>query len=984
MQKPKECNDCVLGKKFPNKEGDLISLGQSFTLPEGKPKFGVYLVGEGAGKNEAQEGLPFRPNGESGSLITNIIENHLTVFDPELQKVRKMKRNDFIWDNVVKCRPPNDELQGKSYEQAAVGHCRLYNDRSFGSSSLHNSQFNKVIVALGGVAFKELTGLSGKKLGIEDCRGYVFRSSAYNALIIGALHPSFIRHGNPTKTSSLIYDLKKAILVANGSYNSYSEHPDFRKPQFVTNGKLEALVSLYYKLKENPNLTIYYDIENPYTKGAEEEDKGDLENEDEEREESSPFEITSIQFAYSKDWAIFVPWEKPFIKIALAILSLPNSKVGSNNWHHDDPRLEANGAVINGTIHDLMWAWHHMQPGLWKGLQRIGSFHDIPYNWKHLALRGDIDSEDEYGCMDVIAPAYIWPSLVEKMKRLKVWESYLEFKVKYRAIVLKPTEIRGLPVDLEEHQEFKKWVEGEVKKEDDKLQESIPDSLRNVVPRRKQESGEFSYGYLREPPIIRELRTAYEFTKLKMLTRGVSASSIIQFEKWAERKSGLSYREFEELRGDNDPKFDNVKELVGRWCRVEPFKASSQQLIKYLKFKGYEVPKTLKTNRETTGKKELQELWESTGDELLGSVIRSRSYNKMLTNDIPNWLPDKDGVVRTSFLFDPASWQLNSRHPNIQNASKHPKEWELIGKTASELVLIGQRFRKIVKAPPGRCVVEFDKSGFHIGVMGFLARDPLYLKWATNLHTAFTSYIVNEPISLEGEIDKDKLGWIKKKFKSVRDGQAKPAVLGNQLGLGKRKLYWQNRTFIDDQGVRQIGIESERRAKYLQDMLASLFPKVDAYKKWLIEQAHLKSYLMTLYGGIRWFYDAMRWDYKNKCLKNSSEAEAAISHPVQGNAFGHIHSEFIDMAENSEILEEHWFANQIHDSGIFFPEIGKRDKCIEEVLKFMLKPDKVLSHPLLAPNGLVLGVEIMGSGEGGNWANWHEERNPLGIREIKI
>src|ERR1700723_262352 len=143
MQKPPECSECSLGRKFKNKEGDLITLGQSFTLLEGKPRFGVYLVGEAAGRNEAQEGLPFRPNGESGSLITHLIE-HTTIHDPELGKSRKMKRGDFLWDNIIKCRPPNDELSGRNYEKDAIEHCKIYNQRSF-EGNFHPSTFNKVI-----------------------------------------------------------------------------------------------------------------------------------------------------------------------------------------------------------------------------------------------------------------------------------------------------------------------------------------------------------------------------------------------------------------------------------------------------------------------------------------------------------------------------------------------------------------------------------------------------------------------------------------------------------------------------------------------------------------------------------------------------------------------------------------------------------------------------------------------------------------------
>lgn len=994
MQKPEECNECPLGRKFPNKEGELITLGQSFTKSYGKAKFGVYLVGESAGNHEAQEGYPFVKNGESGSLINSIIEK-LDVFDPEIQKNRKMKREDFCWDNVVKCRPPNDELVGKYYERQAIECCSGYNARSFGmdGGSFDSSTYNKVILALGGTAFKFLTGIEGKKLGIEDIRGYVFRSDNYRSLIIPALHPSFIRHGNSRFTNSLIFDVKKALAVANGSFRNYRDHPSFNLPSFVVAGKLEALVSFFYRCKENSQLTIYYDIENPYTKTVDEDEKGDEEEDGTNGKESSN-EITSIQFATDTKWAIMVPWEKPYIKVALAILALGNDKVGANVWHHDNPRLEFNGAVINGTVHDLMWAWHHLQSGLWKRLQSIGSFFGVPYNWKHLALTGNDSDDNVYGCMDVIAPAYIWPKLIVQMKQAGVWDSYIRFKLEYRVKVLRPAELRGMPVDLKEHQEFKGWVEGEVLKEDVCLQNGIPTDLRNIKPRRKTRgTTEISFGYIREPKAIQELRGGYNETRARMLYQGIQPEAIISFEKWAERKSGLVYREFDGdgISSNQDNLFLEGDGKVGRWCKVEPFKASSQQLIKYLKYRiaenpdeGYCVPKQLKGGRETTGKKELQEVWEKTNDELLGSVIRIRSYSKMLSNDIPNWLPNKDGVVRTTFKFDPPSWQLNSSSPNIQNASKHPKEWELIGKTASELVLIGQRFRRIVKAPPGRCVVEFDKTAFHVSLMGFEARDPLYIKWAPYMHTVFASYIVGEPIPLEGEIDHDKLKYIKKKFKVVRDSQAKPAVLGNQLGLGHVKLHYQNRSFIDGEGMRCVGIESRRRAKYLQDMLASLFPKVELYKKRIKEEAHFKKHLRSAYGALRWFYDVLRYDYKSRMMKNGSEAEEAQSHNLQSNAFGMIHSEAIDMGDNSDILEEHWFANTIHDSFVFFPEIGKRDRCIEEVWGYMNKPEKILSDPICAPNGLVVGVEVMASPEGGNWASYRKGWNEMGIQEVKI
>lgn len=753
--------------------------------------------------------------------------------------------------------------------------------------------------------------------------------------------------------------------------------------------KLSELVKLYKKLKANPHLPIYYDIENPYTKTEEEDEKGESEDElQEQANESSSnggtetkqkFEITSIQFAVDKYWAITIPWEKPFIKVVQAILALPNDKIGSNVWHHDNPRLLVNGCKIEGVIHDVMWAWKHLQPGLWKGLQRIGSFFDVPFIWKHWAFEGD--KEDEYGGMDVIALAYIWGKLPLRMKQMGVWESYLKFKVKYRALVLKPMEDRGFPVDETERQDLQKWVEAQVFKEDAILQASVPEELFGIKPARKDKEGNKSYGYLREPTIIKELRTAYLDTRARIEARGIQSNNILSFTKWAESRTGLSFRQFDAhgIPTNEDTALLTQDGAIRRWCTVEPFKSSSGQLIKYMKFRGYKIPLTLKDKRETTGKKELYEVYEKTRDPVLESTIKIRSLSKMLTNDIPNWTPANDGCVHTTFKFDPPSWQLSSSNPNIQNARKHEPD------PIAKILQLGSKFRRIVKAPKGRCVVEFDKRAFHVVMMGFEAEDASYMRFARlDMHTLLTSYIVNQPIPFNMS-DADTLlaiKEIKKHFKIIRDTQGKPTVLGNQLGLGANKLWHTNKSYIDEEGKRQEGIKNKKVAEQLQELIDGLFPKVKQYKKWIKEQSHFKSYLKSHFDAIRWFYDVLRWDYKTRSMKNGTEAEEAQSHNLQADAFGQIHSELIDMGENSDILEEHWVANTVHDSIICFPEIGKLERCIGEVQFFMHKPSPELVNSC-CPDGLVVLTDIMASPEGGNWAPWNKEGNPLGLREIK-
>lgn len=962
LEKPAECNGCPVRDH-----------SRGFIRSEGLAKFGVMFAGETNNSHETSEGLPLRPNSESGSLLTQIVQSKLTI--QEDGKFRKMDRKDFLWDSVIKCDVPGDYFHGE-----AAKFCNIHNDRSF------NLPTTKVIVALGLDAFRTLTGIEGKKRGIDDVRGYVFKSS--NKLIIPTYSPRFIRRGHPNYTNALIHDVKKALVVAQGNYNSYDSHSSFTFPTFCKTGKLESLVSLYYKLRDNPNLTLFYDIENPYSRGQDEDEKGEEElAEDEELKDISTRDttrdgclpITSIQFAIGKDWAITVPWEKPFLKVAAKILSLPNEKVAFNNWVHDDPRLRSNNIVIDGVIHDAMWAWHHMQSGLRKALQMVASFFDFPYIWKHLAF--DEDKEDEYGGSDVISLAYIWEKLPTRMRQVGVWDSYLKYKVRYHSRVLEPTQVRGVFVDEVSRQQLVGEITSELKEQDNFLQASIPRELLNIEPKVKdKKTGEYRYGFMREPAIVGSLRAAYGTTRTRLEARGIPSSNIMPFEKWASSKTNLELRQFQGITEGDDLKGDDISRdsSIARWCRVKPFKASKEQIVKYMKHMGYKVPTALKTGKETTGKKDLQEVYEKTEDEIFAAIIKVRSLGKMLTNDLPNWAPASDGRVHTTFKFDPPNWQLNASNPNIQNARKHEPD------PISKILRLGSRFRSIVKAPPGRFVAELDKKSFHVTMMGFEARDPLYIKWSkVDMHTLITSYIVKEPIPLSGEPDMDKIKYIKKKFKSIRDTQGKPTVLGNQLGLGPGKLFWMNKTYIDDEGKRQQGIESKKKAEWLQSLIADLFPKVDRYKTRIKEEAYYKGFLISNYGGLRWFSDVLRWDYASRSMRNGSEAEEAMSHPVQTDAFGMIHSEILDMGETSEILEEHWFANTVHDSVIFFPEWSKRDRFLEEVVPYMVKPAVELRDSVCCPDGLAVDVDISLSPEGGNWASYHKEKNPMGIQEIK-
>lgn len=503
----------------------------------------------------------------------------------------------------------------------------------------------------------------------------------------------------------------------------------------------------------------------------------------------------------------------------------------------------------------------------------------------------------------------------------------------------------------------------------------------------------YSYGHLRTPSIVASLQHYYDnlLSNPQYQDRLKPFDDIVFSKTYRELKNGTrkGFRRIELLEMGRNLELQKIE----RWCDVEDFNpSSSTQILKYLKWriktlstsseqsdinraKLYYIPLTLKTGKETTASKELKELYERTGDPLLESTIEYRSICTNLNNYYPNWEPWEDGCVHTSFQFKPPSGQLNSIKPNVQNLSKHNP--------------IGQRFRRMIEAKPNHYFVEFDKSRFHVVMMGWLANSLRYIRFGTlDCHSIFTSWIINEP-SLSINLATDSDETIRAKVKEIRknetwnhlrDVQSKPTVLGNQLGLGPRKLFFMNRR----------NIKNIAHAEQLQQTLRAQFPEVEVYKDWIATLASQQEYLMLPFGSIRYFYDVLRNQYDKKHNKwlevHGQDYEKALAFQVQGNAFGMMKEEWYTMNEGFRAFQTFSFINTIHDSNVFHPPISALEDCIRLVWGVMTSPCTVLTSKT-APDGLTVGT---GVSIGRNLQSYYDKRdgkkpfNPDGMREIDV
>jgi len=166
-----ECTRCKL-----HKTRNKIVFGA------GNPKAKLVFVGEGPGRDEDEQGLPFV--GRAGKLLTKIIE------------AMGLTRNDVFICNVVKCRPPNN----RNPEKDEVEACEPFLFKQLRSIS------PEVIVCLGSVATSLLLKMKQPRMG--DLRGQFHEF--HNSKLMITYHPAALLR-NPNFKKPVWEDMKLVL-----------------------------------------------------------------------------------------------------------------------------------------------------------------------------------------------------------------------------------------------------------------------------------------------------------------------------------------------------------------------------------------------------------------------------------------------------------------------------------------------------------------------------------------------------------------------------------------------------------------------------------------------------------------------------------------------------------------------------------------------------------------------------------------------------
>jgi len=149
----------------------------------GNPKAELVFVGEGPGRDEDLQGLPFV--GRAGKLLTQMIE------------AMGLTRDKVYIANVVKCRPP----QNRPPEKDEVATCIPFLFRQL--EVIHP----KVIVCLGNIAAQNLLGTMKS---ISHFRGQWFDFRGMQ--LLATYHPAYLLR-NPAAKGDVWKDLQKVMAV---------------------------------------------------------------------------------------------------------------------------------------------------------------------------------------------------------------------------------------------------------------------------------------------------------------------------------------------------------------------------------------------------------------------------------------------------------------------------------------------------------------------------------------------------------------------------------------------------------------------------------------------------------------------------------------------------------------------------------------------------------------------------------------------------
>lgn len=872
--KPDSCKDCQ-GWQW----------GQSGFMPTyaGTGTTGVLLVGEALGETEAATGVPF--SGKAGTMLTQLLQR------------LDLKREDFWIDNCLRCRPPQNKLNGEWYEEMVLESCKGFLDATIDTLN------PRVIVTLGEIPMQRVLGL-GKDAKITPHRGYVEWSEKYHCWVIPTYHPSYLMRGNQHLSGVWLNDVQKAVDIARDgfSYHRAMYHVDPTPAE-----TLSWVIRYEAALADNPDLLLSYDIETPMKARGDED----------ELEDDPSFEILRIGFAFSGEEALSIPYSGEYLHLIRRLLGSPGRKA-SWNGTYDRSRLTYNGVSVEGEEWDGMLAWHILQSALPKGLGFVASMlAPDQKRWKHLSS----EAPGVYNACDAAVTFRLLTRIKQELESAGLWQVFYQHVVRLDT-VLGRMSAAGMPVDPHRREAAKVDLSAKL--------ETIRATMEGVVPVAAKRAK--VYRKFKEGAVEIEIEG-----KHKVCARCGQAGVL---------KPHVAKKTLDKQRTPNPCYGSDIviqPTYVKAWETREPFVPSKVQMLSYQAVVKHQAVASKKDRTKVSfDESSIGDLIRKyPTDPLYPLVLKYRETEKLLSTYVEGLLVGPDNRVHTQYVHNPSTLRLASRAPNMQNIPR--------GNGAGAII------KTFFVAEPGHVVYESDFRAIEAQLVGYFAGDPTYIRLAKlGVHDYLNSHILARAGKIPSPAD---LAWsnhdlkaffkdLKGRFGLERDVAKRVVHMSNYGGTPRRMVDANPETF-----------PTVKMARDLQDLYFEVCPGVKRWQNHTVALAAKQAYLRNPFGYLHRFWNVLSWKRERDGQWHSSwgeDAKKALAFLPQSTAAGIIKDAMleIDRQDLSQYLRL-----QVHDSLVGMVPV-QAPEVWDRVVSIMSMPSPALPLDPAWGLGTHLSIEV--------------------------
>lgn len=850
--KPATCGGCPL---------EII--GQGWVPASGGGS--ILLVGEAPGENEALSGKPFV--GQAGWMLTKLIERI------------GMDRSVMGIHNCLSCQPPKNFLAGAPWEYHALAHCQPNLQGTIDTLK------PKVIMALGNIALRTLTGRSG----ITQLRGYPLPGPK-GLWVVPTYHPSFLlpRKGQKDTSrlqSAVMLDLKKAEQIAQSGFA-------YETPEFILDPSPGAFAGYVDQALASTNgLPLSIDIETPgkIAKDEEDLDEGGWNN-----------TIIRIGFSFELGRGCSIPFTPPYFESVKRLLASPMAKVLWNGYAFDWPIMESHGLLLGGEVHDGMWMWKFLQSDLPRGLQSVGSFYAAELGpWKYLSST----EPAKYNALDAIVALRCFVGIKKDLEAQGRYAAY----DRHTREAWEVLRVAGLRNGLLMHGEGR----GELKEKLEALSIDYLTQAQKVVPAQFH----VSKVYARKPKDIPVEEVPTTGVEKRCTNCGAEGK--------LNRKHPCGVDKL-----INIPKAISVWQTKYDWDTFQPASLehlekaiglggfnpnSEKQLKKYARSYGHPLKFNHKSGKESLDKLQLDKLASKQAKKhpIYPIVQELRGISKTLGTYVNGFQPDADGLIYTTYTFGASTGRLTSRAVNLQNVShRSENEWAAY-------------IRRMLVPRPGRCFVEADSAAIEAVLVGYFAGDVEYMKQAgLGIH----ALLACRELGLDFNPDNVRMVKSESRFEKLY-ARKKRTVHGVNFGMGAG-LMAMNYPKV---------FPSKKSAQKEIDFYYDVCPKLKEWHEHTRLLAHRQAYLQNPFGYRHYFYDVLKRDVSGKVVYGS-DANRAVAFNPQSTAAAFMR-ENLALLRDSEWYPEALPANlSIHDALLLEPLVEDAERARDYLIELMNRP----------------------------------------------